>query len=79
MDIEGKKPSAIKRTNPRDPTIPLWRHGFLIALQSFLAAHDLDNLSKSFAAESSEEAPGAIIKFQADTSGTAAQTDGATV
>ena len=78
MDNEGKKPSASKRTNPRDPTIPSWRRGFFIAIHSFLAAHDLDNLSKSAAAESFEEAPGAIIKFQADTSGTDAWTEGAT-
>uniref|UniRef100_M1DAN2 Uncharacterized protein n=1 Tax=Solanum tuberosum TaxID=4113 RepID=M1DAN2_SOLTU len=78
-DNETKKPSASKRTNPRDPTIPSWRHGFFTAIHSFLAAHDLDNLSQSTAAESSEEAPEAIIKFQADTSGTDAQTYGAVV
>uniref|UniRef100_M1DU48 Uncharacterized protein n=1 Tax=Solanum tuberosum TaxID=4113 RepID=M1DU48_SOLTU len=70
MDNEGKKPSASKRTNPRDPTIPSWKHGFFTAIHSFMAANDLDNLSKPTIAESSEEAPGAIIIFQADTSGT---------
>jgi len=70
MDNEGKKPSTSKRTNPRDPTIPSWSRGFFTAIHSFLAAHDLDNLSKSAAAESSEEAPETIIKFQADTSST---------
>ena len=77
-DNEGRKPSASKKTNHRDPTIPSWRRGFFIAIHSFLAAHDLDNLSKSVAAESSKEAPGAIIKFQADILGTNAQTDGVT-
>uniref|UniRef100_M1DJ46 Uncharacterized protein n=1 Tax=Solanum tuberosum TaxID=4113 RepID=M1DJ46_SOLTU len=79
MDNEGKKPSANKRTNSRDPTIPSWRRGFFTTIHYILAAHYLDNLSKSAVAESSEEAPGAIIKFQADTSGTDAQKDGATV
>uniref|UniRef100_M1DXX1 Uncharacterized protein n=1 Tax=Solanum tuberosum TaxID=4113 RepID=M1DXX1_SOLTU len=75
MDNKGKKPSARKRTNPRNSTIPSWKHGFFTAIHSFLAAHDLDNLSKSAAAESSEEAPGHHIKFHANTSGTDAQTD----
>uniref|UniRef100_M1E1A9 Uncharacterized protein n=1 Tax=Solanum tuberosum TaxID=4113 RepID=M1E1A9_SOLTU len=66
MDNEGKKPSASKRKNSRYPTIPSWRRGFFTTIHSFLVAHDLDNLSKSAVAESSEEAPGAIIKFQVD-------------
>uniref|UniRef100_M1DMW4 Uncharacterized protein n=1 Tax=Solanum tuberosum TaxID=4113 RepID=M1DMW4_SOLTU len=70
IDNEGKKPSASKRINPRDPTIPSWRHGFFTAIHSVLADNDLDNLSKSATTESFEEAPGDIIEFKADTSGT---------
>uniref|UniRef100_M1DRB6 Uncharacterized protein n=1 Tax=Solanum tuberosum TaxID=4113 RepID=M1DRB6_SOLTU len=79
MDNEDKESSASKRTNSRYPTIPSFRRGFFTTIHSFLAAHDLDNLSKSAAAESSTEPPEAIIKFQADTSGTDDQTDGANV
>uniref|UniRef100_M1DNZ1 Integrase core domain containing protein n=1 Tax=Solanum tuberosum TaxID=4113 RepID=M1DNZ1_SOLTU len=49
------------------------------AIHSYLAAHDLDNLSKSTSAEPSEEDLGTVIKSQTDASGTDAQTDGATV
>ncbi|XP_049357897.1 uncharacterized protein LOC125822529 [Solanum verrucosum] len=77
-DNEGKKPSASKRTNPRDTTIPSWRRRFFTTIHSFLVAHDLDNLSKSVTAESSKEAPRGIIKFQVDTSGTEALEDGVT-
>uniref|UniRef100_M1DAW4 Uncharacterized protein n=1 Tax=Solanum tuberosum TaxID=4113 RepID=M1DAW4_SOLTU len=77
IDNEGKKPNASKKTNHRDPTILSWRRGFFTAINSFLEAHDLDNLSKSVAAESSEEAPRTIIKFQSDTSSTDALADGA--
>uniref|UniRef100_M1A8B9 Uncharacterized protein n=1 Tax=Solanum tuberosum TaxID=4113 RepID=M1A8B9_SOLTU len=47
-------------------------------IHSFPAAHDLDNLSKSAAVESSEKAPGTIIKFQSDTSSIDSLADGAT-
>uniref|UniRef100_M1DEX4 Uncharacterized protein n=1 Tax=Solanum tuberosum TaxID=4113 RepID=M1DEX4_SOLTU len=76
-DNEGKKPSASKKTNHRDPTIPSWRRGYFTTIHSFLAAHDLDSLSKSAAAKSFEEAPRTIIQSQSDTSGTNALADGA--
>uniref|UniRef100_M1DD28 Integrase core domain containing protein n=1 Tax=Solanum tuberosum TaxID=4113 RepID=M1DD28_SOLTU len=77
-DNEGKKPSASKKTNHRDPTIPSWRCGFLTAIHSFLAAHDLDSLSKSAAAVPPEATSGTNAHIQSDTSGTDAQTDGVT-
>uniref|UniRef100_M1DZ89 Integrase core domain containing protein n=1 Tax=Solanum tuberosum TaxID=4113 RepID=M1DZ89_SOLTU len=78
LDNDGKKPCANKKTNPRDPSVPSWRRGFFTAIHSSLIAHDFDNLSKSVAAESSKEASRAIVKFQKDTQGTDAPTDGAT-
>jgi len=77
-DNEGKKPSASKKTNHRDPTSPSWRRGFFTAIHSFLVAHDLDSLSKSATNVPPEETSSTDSQIQSDTSGTDAQADGAT-
>lgn len=61
-DNEDQKPSSNKWTNPQDPVIPSWRHGFFRAIDSFMAAYEMYNCSKA-ATESDEVASGAIISF----------------
>uniref|UniRef100_M1DK67 Uncharacterized protein n=1 Tax=Solanum tuberosum TaxID=4113 RepID=M1DK67_SOLTU len=72
------KEARAKRKTLIDPTIPLWRHGFYTAVDSFLAAHDMDRMGEAnIAAEAKANennanqngnTSGAIVLYQADAS-----------
>uniref|UniRef100_M1DSH1 Uncharacterized protein n=1 Tax=Solanum tuberosum TaxID=4113 RepID=M1DSH1_SOLTU len=84
---ESKKASSNRRV-PIDPTIPSWKRGVYMAINSFLASHDVDRMGVANITtedkenehnESQNDNLGTIVEFQANASDNSSPTNGASV
>uniref|UniRef100_M1DZ07 Integrase core domain containing protein n=1 Tax=Solanum tuberosum TaxID=4113 RepID=M1DZ07_SOLTU len=76
---KGKRSTSDRKTTIRDPNVPSWARGFCAAVHVFREDSQVTTPSGSGTAVPPEVTPSTDAQTQSDTSGTDAQTDGATM